>query len=69
MIKPRMTQHKVMRDVAHFRTVHQYADVMGVGMFAALFQAVVNFVKAGIMALFTIVDAFVHLRALMFMNV
>ena len=69
MMKPRMTQHKVMRDVAHLCTIHQYAYVMGVRVLAALLEAVVDFVKTGIVTLFTIVDAFMHLRALVFMNV
>ena len=38
-------------------------------MLAALFETVVNLMQAGIMTIFTVMNALMHLRALMFMNV
>lgn len=64
-----MTQHEVMCGVAHLRAIHEQADVMGIGMFATFFEAVVNLMKTGVMTVFAVMDAFMHLRALMFMNV
>jgi hypothetical protein len=41
----------------------------GVSALAALFQAVVNFVQARVVAIFAVVNALMHFRRLMFMNV
>jgi hypothetical protein len=42
---------------------------MGIGMFAAFLEAVVDGVKTGITAVFAVMDALVHLGRLVFMNV
>ncbi len=55
--------------VADFRAIHEQADVVVLGMFPTFLEAVVNGVQAGIAAVFAIMDALVHLRGLMFMNV
>jgi len=64
-----MPEHEVMCDMAHLRTIHERPDVMGIGMFSSFFEAVMDFMKTSIMALFAVVDALVHLRTLMFVNV
>lgn len=64
-----MPEHEVVGDMAHLCTIHEQTNVMSIGMFASLFEAVVNFMKTSIMTLFAVVDALMHLRALMFMNV
>jgi hypothetical protein len=64
-----MAQHEVMGDVAHLRTVHQYTDMIGLGVLATFLETVVNLMKAGIVAVFAVVDALVHLRAHVFVDV
>jgi hypothetical protein len=64
-----MPEHEVVCCVADLRAIHEQADVMGIGMFAAFLEAVVDGVKTGIAAIFAIMDALVHLGCLVFMNV
>ena len=64
-----MAQYKVMGDVAHLRTVHQYTDVIGLDVPATFFEAVVNLMKAEIVAVFAVVNALVHLGAHMFVDI
>jgi hypothetical protein len=44
-------------------------DVMGVGVWAALFQTIMHRVQTGVVAFFAGMDALVHFRRLMFMDV
>ena len=64
-----MTQHEVLGGMAHLRTIHEQADMMGLGMFAAFLEAVVDLMQTGIVTLSAVMDAFMHFRGLMFMNV
>ena len=64
-----MPQHKVVRCVADLRAIHEQADVVGIGVFSAFLEAVVDGVKTGITAVFAVMDALVHLGCLVFMNV
>jgi len=64
-----MPEHEVVCCVADLRAIHEQADVMGIGMFAAFLEAVVDGVKTGITAVFAVMDALVHLGRLVFMNV
>jgi hypothetical protein len=68
-VEMRMPQHEVMCGVAHLHTVHQQADVVSVGVLSAFLQAIVNGVKAGITTVLAVMDALMHLRGLMFVNV
>lgn len=58
-----------MCGVADLRAIHEQADVVVVGVFPAFLEAVVDGVKTGIAAIFAVMDALMHFRALMFMNV
>ncbi|MHB1077918.1 MAG: hypothetical protein ACYC67_00860 [Prosthecobacter sp.] len=62
-------QHEVMRCVANLGTILQQADVMSIGMFATFLQAVMDRVKTDIVALFACMDAIMHFRGLMFVDV
>ena len=64
-----MPEHEVMCGVADLRAIHEQADVVVVGVFPAFLEAVVDGVKTGITAIFAVMDALMHFRALMFMNV
>lgn len=64
-----MPEHEVVRGVGHLRAVEQDADVLRAGVRPALFQAVVDSVLAGVVNVFTGVDALVHFGSLMFVNV
>lgn len=64
-----MTEHEVLRRVAHHRAIHEQRDVMSVSMLAALLQAVVDRVQTDVMAIGARMDALVFLRSLMFMDV
>lgn len=56
-----MTEHEVVRGMAHLHAIHEQANMMSIGMFTSLFQAVVNLMKTGIVTFFAIVDALMHL--------
>ena len=64
-----MHQHEIMCGVAHFGAVQKQPDVFSIGVFAAFFEAVVNRVEARVVAIFAIVDALVHLRTHVFVDV
>ena len=64
-----MTEHEVMRGVADLCTIKQLADVMGISMGTPFFQAVVDGVDAGIVAVFASVNALVMFRVLVFVDV
>lgn len=64
-----MTKHEILRSVRDGRAVEQVADVMRVSVFAALFQAVVNRMHAGVVRVFAGVDALVMFVVLMFVDV
>ena len=65
----RMTQHEVMAGVANLHTIHENADVVRFGVLSAFVQAIVDGVKTGISTVLAVMDAFMHLRGLMFVNV
>lgn len=65
----RVTQHEVMAGVANLHAVHEDADMVRIGVLSAFMEAIVDRVKTGIAAIFAVMDAFVHLRSLMFVNV
>ena len=64
-----MAKHQILSGMGNRRAVEQVADVVGVGVFAALFQAVVDGVEAGIMRVFAGVDALVMFVVLVFVDV
>lgn len=64
-----MTQHEVMSSVANLNAIQEDADMMRVGVLSAFMQALVNGVETGITTVFAVVDALVHLRSLIFVNV
>jgi hypothetical protein len=64
-----MTQHKIMAGVANLYAIHENADMVRVGVLPALMKAIVDGVETGIAAVLAVMDAFVHLRSLMFVNV
>jgi hypothetical protein len=68
-VEARMAQHEVMSDVAHLRTIHQQTDMIGISVLATFLETVVNLMKAGIVAVFAVVNALMHLGAHVFVNV
>jgi hypothetical protein len=64
-----MSEHEIMCGVAHLRAVQQQSDVFGIGVLAAFLETVVNLMKTGIVAVFAVMDAIVHLRAHVFVDV
>ena len=64
-----MTQHEIVAGIANLHAIHEEANVVRIGVFSALVQAIMDGVKTGITAVFAIMDAFMHLRGLMFVNV
>jgi hypothetical protein len=65
----RLPKHEVMAGIANLHAIQEEKDVMGIGMFSAFVQAIVNDSKADIAAILAIMDALVHLRRLIFVNV
>lgn len=63
-----MAQHEVVRRVTNLRAIQHEANVAGVGVAAALFQAVVDRVLKCIVGFFAGMDACVHNRSLMFVD-
>ena len=68
-VQVRVTEHEVFRGVGDRRAVEQVPDVVRVGVFAALFQAIVNGVDAGVMRVFACMDALVMFVVLVFVDV
>ena len=68
-VQVRVPNHEVVSRVAYARAIQQVADVMCVGVFTAFFQTVVHSVQARVARVLTGMDALMHLRALMFMDV
>ena len=64
-----MPQHEIMAGVANLHAIHEDADMMRIGVLPAFVQAIMDSVEAGIAAILAVVDALVHLRGLMFVNV
>lgn len=69
LVELRIAEHEVVRGVGHLRAVEQEANVMRIGVLSAFLQAVMNCVKARVVDFFAGVDAFIHFRRLMFVNV
>ena len=67
-MKMRMAQHEVMGGVADLGAVEQQADVVRIRMLAALFEAVMHGMQAGVMAFFTCVDACFRFGGLVFVG-
>ena len=65
----RMAQHRVLGGVANRRAVQHDADVPGVRVLAAFFQAVVDFVQAEVVGIGAVVGSLVHFRRLVFVDV
>ena len=63
-----MTQHEIMRGMANLRTIEHKTNVCGVGVASALFQAVMDRVLKRIVSFLTGMDAGVHYRSLMFVD-
>jgi len=68
VMKLRMAEHQVVCGVGHLRAVEEHANVSRARMRPAFFQAIVDGVQARVMDFFATMDAFIHLRRLMFMN-
>lgn len=64
-----MTQHEIVGGMTKLRTIQHDANVRGFRVAPAFFEAVVNSVLQSIVSSFAGVDASIHLRSLMFMNV
>ncbi|MEY2489817.1 MAG: hypothetical protein QOC70_1759 [Verrucomicrobiota bacterium] len=64
-----MTQHKVVAGIANLHAIHEDTDMMRVSVLAAFMEPIVDGVETGIAAILAVMDALVHLRSLMFVNV
>jgi hypothetical protein len=65
----RLPKHEIMAGIANLHAIHEEEDVVGIGMFSAFVQAIVNDLEADIAAILAVMEALVHLRRLMFVNV
>lgn len=68
-VQVRVTKHEILRRVGDRHAIKQVADVMRIGVLAALFQAVVNGVQAGVMRVCAGVNALVMFVVLVFVDV
>ncbi len=69
LVQFRMTEHKVVRGVSYLGAVEQYANMFRARVRASFFQAIVNSMLARIVDVLAGVNAFIHFRCLMFVNV
>lgn len=65
----RMAEHQIFRSMADRRAIQQQPDVRRVRVLPSLLQAIVYFVDTKVVAIATVVDALVHLRRLVLVNI
>lgn len=69
MVQVRVPQHEILCSVTHLSAILKKPNVVGVGVLATFFQAVVDCVNDDVVALAACVNARVHFGSLMFVDV